>query len=458
LQGAWRRVAGFGSSLLHPFLSFARRWQRSLLTTEIAGEEQVETERAGEHVKGLPDLENVVSSCCVASPPPEVFEGSLIPETLKGMEEDEELKGTLAVLKEKGQKRLTQEENKRRKRALASLNLTSFSAFCSSRNVTPLVRRLPVSTLQVNIGLYCNQACTHCHVESSPLRKDENMDAKTVDRVIFLLRNSPEVSCLDITGGAPELNAHFRRLVRAAREMDKEVIDRCNLTVLFEEGQADLADFLADLEVTVVASLPCYTEDNVDKQRGRKVFARSIEALKILNTKGYGSDPKRPLHLVYNPGGAFLPPPQDTLEKRYKKELRESHGIVFNQLFCITNMPIKRFHDFLVKEGKRGRVGVEGYMQKLTEAFNPQAAENVMCRSLLSVRWDGSLFDCDFNQQLDIDLGGGAGKNAKGDKRRPLTVWDIEKTSDVEGRKIATESHCFGCTAGAGSSCTGEVI
>ncbi len=301
--------------------------------------------------------------------------------------------------------------------------------------------RTPLEILQVNVGKLCDLACHHCHVEAGP-KRTEIMQAATVERVLALLANAPAVHTLDLTGGAPEMNPHFRTLVREARAMGKTVIDRCNLTVLFRPGQEDTADFLAREGVKVVASLPCYTKANVDQQRGQHVFDPSLRALHQLNALGYGRvGSGLELDLVYNPLGASLPPSQTALEATYRRELAEHFGIVFNRLFTITNMPIKRFLHLLEREGN-----YEHYMQTLIDAFNPQAALGVMCRNLLSVSWDGQLFDCDFNQALELPLGG-----------HQRSVWDIETLTAIEREPIAFASHCYGCTAGAGSSCGGSL-
>ncbi|HET6545792.1 MAG TPA: arsenosugar biosynthesis radical SAM (seleno)protein ArsS [Rhodanobacteraceae bacterium] len=303
------------------------------------------------------------------------------------------------------------------------------------------VDRRPLEILQINVGKRCNQACHHCHVEAGP-KRTEIMNADTVARVIELLRDAPGVHTVDITGGAPELNPHFRELVVAARALGKKVIDRCNLTVLFEDGQEDTAEFLAAQGVTVVASLPCYTRANVEKQRGLGVFEPSIAALRRLNTLGYGrAGSSLELDLVYNPVGAFLPGPQAALEADYKRELAEHFGIVFNRLYTITNMPISRFLHMLERDGLIGT-----YMHTLLDAFNPAAALGVMCRNLLSVGWDGQLYDCDFNQMLELPLA-----------RRRRTLWDIERLADIDRGPIAFGAHCYGCTAGAGSSCGGAL-
>lgn len=296
--------------------------------------------------------------------------------------------------------------------------------------------------LQINVGKFCNQACSHCHVEAGP-KRTEIMEQKTAERLIELLDRSPTIHTVDITGGAPELNPHFRYLVREARQRGKAVIDRCNLTVFFEKGQEETAHFLKNHRVNITASLPCYSKENVDKQRGNGVFDKSIRALRILNELGYGRDNTGlELDLVYNPVGAFLPPPQEKLEADYKKELKELFGIEFNRLYTITNMPIKRFLDFLNRTGQW-----EDYMTSLVNHFNPQAALGVMCRNLISIGWDGQIYDCDFNQMLEMPIGG---------KRR--TIWDIESFDALVAGDIAFADHCYGCTAGAGSSCGGALI
>jgi radical SAM/Cys-rich protein len=314
-----------------------------------------------------------------------------------------------------------------------------FEAVLAAHGVDSLARR-EVTTLQINVGKLCNQACHHCHVGAGPQRT-EIMPRHIAERVFSLVANSRRISTLDITGGAPELNPHFRFLVAQARRLGRHIIDRCNLTVFFEPGQENLAEFLAGNEVEVVASLPCYMAENVDQQRGRGVFGKSIRALRLLNGLGYG----RPgsgltLNLVHNPLGAFLPPPQEKLEADYRKQLREHFGIEFNQLFTITNMPIMRFAEGLAREGKQ-----ESYMGVLVNHFNRATAENLMCRSLVSVGWNGRLYDCDFNQMLEIGMPG------------TRTIWDLGSFDDVAGRRIATGSHCFGCTAGTGSSCGGSL-
>lgn len=301
-----------------------------------------------------------------------------------------------------------------------------------------VLKRRDIKILQVNIGKVCNQACHHCHVESGPNRT-ENMVLETVDRLLDLLRKEPQIHTVDITGGAPELNANFRYFVTEIRKMGKEVIDRCNLTVLFEKGQEDMAQFLAENGVQIVASLPCYIEDNVNGQRGGGVFGKSIKALKMLNDLGYGKD--LTLNLVYNPTGEYLPPDQEGLQADYKKHLKEAFDIEFNALFTITNMPIKRYAHMLERDGK-----MKDYMQLLIDNFNPQAAQAVMCLELVSISWDGKIYDCDFNQMLEIPL-----------NWKERTLWDIESFSEIEP-DIAVQDHCFGCTAGAGSSCGGALL
>ncbi len=301
--------------------------------------------------------------------------------------------------------------------------------------------RTPLEILQVNVGKLCDLACHHCHVEAGP-KRTEIMQRVTVERILDLLAEAPYIHTVDLTGGAPEMNPHFRDLVRAARRMGKKVIDRCNLTILLREGQEDTACFLAEEGVNVVASLPCYTKANVEKQRGRHVFDPSIRALRMLCELGYGQPGSGlELDLVYNPVGASLPPAQAALEADYKRELAEHFGIRFNHLFTITNMPIRRFLHLLEREGR-----YESYMQTLLDAFNPQAAQGVMCRNLLSVDWRGHLYDCDFNQALDLPLG-----------NRSRTLWDIHSLSEIEALPIAFDAHCFGCTAGSGSSCGGAL-
>ncbi|HWP65132.1 MAG TPA: arsenosugar biosynthesis radical SAM (seleno)protein ArsS [Candidatus Limnocylindria bacterium] len=316
----------------------------------------------------------------------------------------------------------------------------SFAGVLKDHGLWPLVRG-KVTTLQVNVGRLCNMACHHCHVEAGP-KRIEIMPSAVAERVALLLERNPGVEVVDLTGGAPELNPSFRWLVTEARRLRRRVIDRCNLTVLFEPGMEDLAEFMAANEVQIVASLPCYQAENVEKQRGRGAFDKSIEALRKLNGLGYGRPgSKLKLDLVYNPVGAFLPPPQAKLEAKYREELSRLFGIEFDQLLTITNMPIKRFAHLLERTGKH-----EAYMSLLVNHFNPRTVPELMCRSLVSVGWDGQLFDCDFNQMLEMPLGAGA-----------RTLWDVDALDELVGSRVAVAQHCFGCTAGAGSSCSGAL-
>jgi radical SAM/Cys-rich protein len=313
----------------------------------------------------------------------------------------------------------------------------------------PPIRRRSLDTLQVNLGYKCNQSCLHCHVAASPQRT-EMMDAEAVGLVLEVLQQR-KVSTLDLTGGAPELNEHFRELVKQARALGVRVIDRCNLTILSEPGHEDLAAFLAEQGVEVTASLPCYSPANVDRQRGDGVFERSIAGLRQLNAMGYG-DPERSgsgglvLNLVYNPQGPSLPPPQGPLEADYKRELLLHFGIRFDHLFALTNMPIQRFGSTLVSKGSFGT-----YMKLLRNSYRADNLETVMCRSLLSVDWQGFLYDCDFNQMLGLQasLAGLAGQP------RPH-LRDLLR-HDPTGADIRIADHCYGCTAGQGSSCGGAL-
>jgi len=321
------------------------------------------------------------------------------------------------------------------------MDAAHFEDTLAGHGVGPLVRGR-TTTLQVNVGKRCNQACHHCHVEAGPTRT-EVMGAAVAVRVIELLAATPSIEVVDLTGGAPELCPHFRWLVGEARRLGRRVIDRCNLTILLEPGMEDLADFLAANRVEVVASLPCYGPENVDTQRGRGVFTKSIAALRRLNARGYGRE--RRLDLVYNPVGAFLPPAQPLLEARYREELRGRFGIEFHHLLTLTNMPINRFAASLAREGRQA-----AYMSLLVNHFNPATVAGLMCRSLVSTGFDGRLHDCDFNQMLELPLGAGRGGG-------PRTVWDVRSLDGLAGQPIATDTHCFGCTAGAGSSCGGAL-
>ena len=308
----------------------------------------------------------------------------------------------------------------------------------------PALARGQLTTLQVNLGYKCNQSCLHCHVNAGPTRT-EMMDGETADLVLQVLQ-SRGVKTLDLTGGAPELNPHFRRLVRSARALSVQVIDRCNLTILSEPGQEDLATFLATEGADVVASLPCYSVGNVDRQRGAGVFDRSIAGLRALNALGYGREGSGlVLNLVYNPQGATLPPPQAALQADYKRELSEHFGIVFNELFALTNMPIQRFGSTLVSKGS-----FESYLQLLKSSFQAHNLSTVMCRHLLSVDWQGELYDCDFNQMLGLPA------RLNGSAARPHLRELLNH--DAEGAAIRVAQHCYGCTAGQGSSCGGALV
>jgi radical SAM/Cys-rich protein len=297
-----------------------------------------------------------------------------------------------------------------------------------------------IEVLQINVGKLCNQTCKHCHVDAGPNRR-EIMSREIAQACIDALSRT-RIPTVDITGGAPELNPNFRWLVEQARALGRRVIDRCNLTVLLLPSQADLVDFLAERRVEVIASLPYFQEQQTDAQRGAGVFAKSVEALRKLNAAGYGNRGSGlVLNLAYNPVGAFLPPSQGAIEDDFRRELMRRHGIVFNSLYTITNMPISRFLDFLLRSGN-----YERYMQRLSGAFNPATAARVMCRAMISVGWDGTLYDCDFNQMLDVPVNHGA----------PAHIRDFDAAA-LERRQIATAQHCYGCTAGCGSSCGGAI-
>lgn len=307
----------------------------------------------------------------------------------------------------------------------------------------PLVRH-SLTDLQLNLGKLCNQTCTHCHVDAGPTRKRENMEAATAARIVELGIACESLATIDLTGGAPELNASFRQLVTTFRQRGLRVIDRCNLTILSEPGFEWLGEFLAANRVEVVASLPCYLQDNVDGQRGSGVFGRSIAGLQELNSLGYARDDSGlRLDLVFNPTGPSLPPDQAALEADYKRELSDRYQIQFNRLLAITNLPIKRYANFLMKRGK-----LADYMHLLAENYNPIASRHVMCRSLVSVGWDGSIYDCDFNQMLELPISGDPQKN----------IWTIDSFDEFVNKPITVADHCYGCTAGAGSSCGGAVI
>lgn len=315
----------------------------------------------------------------------------------------------------------------------------------------PTISRSRLETLQVNLGYKCNLSCTHCHVNAGPTRT-EQMDKATVDLVLRYI-HSHSVKTLDLTGGAPELSPHFKYLVTEARATGMEVIDRCNLTILGESGFEDMAEFLASAGVTITASLPCYMEQNVEKQRGKGVYWESIAALKQLNGLGYGTDPSLQLNLVYNPDGLNLPPDQAELERTYKRELLQRHNIVFNQLFTITNMPISRFGGMLLAKGL-----YQQYMTILRDSFRQENLATLMCRNLLSIDYQGYAYDCDFNQMLELPLGANGGERAPVPRRgRPNTHLSDLLETDLSGMPITIGEHCFGCTAGQGSSCGGAL-
>ncbi len=318
--------------------------------------------------------------------------------------------------------------------------MTTFEGKLEALGQWPL-RPAGIETLQVNVGKLCNQTCRHCHVDAGPTRT-EIMTRETAELVVDVLRRYP-IPRIDITGGAPELNPNFEYLVREARALDRHVTDRCNLTVFFVAGKEHVPEFLRDHGVEVVASLPCYLEENVDAQRGKGVYAKSIQALQRLNKLGYGRpESGLELNLVYNPLGAALPPPQRPLEDAYRQQLGERFGIVFNNLYTLTNMPINRFLTDLVRHGS-----YERYMELLASTFNPATVEGLMCRTLVSVGWDGTLYDCDFNQMLAMPINHGF----------PQHLRDFDSYV-LARREIRTAAHCFGCTAGSGSSCTGAVV
>ena len=310
-------------------------------------------------------------------------------------------------------------------------------------------------TLQLNLGKMCNLACHHCHVESGPKRR-EIMTWLTIERIVDWVdtfQDRLNLEIVDLTGGAPEMNPHFRRAVIAFRRRGLHVLDRCNLTILLEEGYEDLIDFFAQHQIEIVASLPCYLEENVDAQRGRGVFDRSIQALQSLNAAGYGKGELR-LDLIFNPVGYGLPPQQNELEQAYRCELSQRYGIIFDRLWTITNMPIKRFEHALRRDGMFDR-----YMDQLVDAHNCANVDSVMCRSLISVGWQGSVYDCDFNQMLQMPIDPatfGPGDDEHIVERDSRKLWNYTP-EQLRTRKIRTDFHCFGCTAGAGSSCTGAL-
>ena len=299
---------------------------------------------------------------------------------------------------------------------------------------------LAIETLQINVGLRCNQRCRHCHVSASPERT-ETMSWPIMELVIEAAEGV-DIGLIDITGGAPELNPHFQRLVTALRKNDRQVQLRTNLTVLIEPGMETLPEWLREHGIRLVASLPCYLEENIRAQRGGGVYEKSIEVIRRLNALGYGIDPELPLRLVYNPGGPFLPPGQDALEADYRRELGTRFGISFSGLIAITNIPVGRFQNELRRENREG-----DYLRLLRDSFNPRTIEGLMCRRQISVGWDGTLFDCDFNLALGYAVDHGANNH--------ISLFDPHA---LEKRRIVTGEHCFGCTAGSGSSCAGTLV
>ena len=324
--------------------------------------------------------------------------------------------------------------------ALAQITeIPNFAGRLVEHNLT--LRRDKPTVLQINVGKLCNITCVHCHVNAGPGRK-EVMTRGTVDKILDWLEPT-EIPVVDLTGGAPEMIPDFKYFIREVKnqKQPRHIIDRCNLVILLEPGYEDLAEFLADYQVEVVASMPCYKPENVNAQRGEGVFDGSIKGLQMLNQLGYGSDPNLPLHLVYNPVGAYLPPDQAELEAEYKVELEKHFGIIFNQLYTITNLPISRFLSYLKRNGK-----LEDYMTLLADSFNPNAVAGLMCRYTINVGWQGDVFDCDFNQMLDLPM----------ENRKPRYLWELD-WQELEGRPIHLGQHCYGCTAGAGSTCGGAI-
>lgn len=301
---------------------------------------------------------------------------------------------------------------------------------------------IPIEIFQINIGKLCNQTCAHCHVDAGPDRKEENMNRATLEQCLSIIAQVPSIHTVDITGGAPEMNPNFRWFVEECSKLGKRVIDRCNLTIVVANASyRTLPDFLAKHRVEVVSSLPYFSKSRTDSQRGDGVFEASIEALQMLNAVGYGKeDSGLTLNLVYNPSGAFLPGSQQSLEAEFKRQLKRKYDIDFNRLLAITNLPISRFLDYLLETGN-----YETYMQKLIEAYNPATIEGLMCRNTISVSWDGYLYDCDFNQMLDLKVAASA---------QHISHFDLEALMQ---RQIVVNQHCYGCTAGAGSSCGGEI-
>jgi radical SAM/Cys-rich protein len=323
---------------------------------------------------------------------------------------------------------------------LNEFSKVSFTSKLSESNLFPLKVK-QIDTLQINLGKMCNQVCEHCHVDAGPNRK-EIMDKETMEHCLEVAKNT-QIKTIDLTGGAPEMNPNFRWFVSELYKLNKHIIVRCNLTIIVANKKYhDLPLFFRDHKIEVISSLPCYTEANTDKQRGEGVFAKSLKALHMLNEVGFGKENSGLiLNFVYNPGGASLPPSQEALKADYKVRMKADFNIEFNDLYTITNIPISRFLDFLIKAGRH-----EEYMHKLIDSYNPHAAENVMCRNIISVGWDGYLYDCDFNQMLELKI----------DKQNSqhISEFNMDKLSE---RSIIVNQHCFGCTAGSGSSCGGAI-
>jgi len=328
---------------------------------------------------------------------------------------------------------------------MGAMNIhNDFNLALSNNGCGPLLRA-PLTQLQINVGRLCNQACEHCHVEAGP-KRTEIMTEDVATRIVDWARLN-NIKSVDFTGGAPEMNPSFRYMVRAFREMGASVIVRCNLTVLFEPGQSDTAEFFSDMGVQVVCSLPCYTKDNVEAQRGKGVFDKSIRGLQKLNSLGYGIEDDKQLDLVYNPGGAFLPPDQATLDADYRTRLQEDFAIRYHNLLTLANLPVNRFKHYLKRIGE-----LETYQQLLFDSFNAETVPALMCRHLVSVDWLGRTFDCDFNQMLDMPLG----NTARAPKPHRY-LWELD-SAEMQNEDIAVGPHCFGCTAGSGSSCGGSLI
>jgi radical SAM/Cys-rich protein len=317
----------------------------------------------------------------------------------------------------------------------------SFTEKVKETGMFPL-RPVGIEIFQINIGKLCNQTCAHCHVDAGPDRKEENMDRDTLEKCLEIIREVPTIHTVDITGGAPELNPHFRWFVEEVHKLGKKVIDRCNLTIIVSNPRFhNLPEFFAKHQVEVVSSLPYFSKKRTDSQRGDGVFEDSIKALKMLNEVGYGKEGSGlDLNLVYNPSGPFLPASQATLEAEFKRQLKRRYDIDFNTLFCITNLPIARFLDYLLETGNYAE-----YMQKLVDAFNPTTVNGLMCRNTLSISWDGYIYDCDFNQMLDLKVDS------------PVTHINDFDAEQLNARDVVLNQHCYGCTAGAGSSCGGEI-